>query len=236
MVVQPPNQPSPREDPLWLLPKILTKLYSVWLSLTYPFASIGRNLSIHYACDLSRLKAHRIKLGNSVRILKDVSFDIVAPPQQNGEPIIEIDDNVGIGPGCHISARNHVHLERDTIVAASSLIRDHSGGHEDGRHPNSEPGVSEGGRIRIGEGSWIGYGAAIVCTCGELVLGRHCVVAANALVTSSFPQYSVILGNPAVVIRRFDPEKNAWVIGSPRTAQTPDNTKKEKPSASPVRY
>lgn len=235
-VVQPPNQSPPMEDPLRLLPRILTKLNSIWVSLTYPFASRGHNLSIHYTCDLSRLKAHRIKLGNSVRILKDVWINVVAPPEQNGEPIVVIDDNVGIGPCCQISAKNYIHLERDIIIGQSTLISDHSCAYEDGRLPNCKQGASEGGRIRIGQGSWIGRGAAVVCTRGELVLGRNCVVAANALVTSSFPPYSVILGNPSGVIRRFDPVKNAWVIGSVRSSQTPDTTKQEKPGAAPDRY
>ena len=224
-VDQPSNQPYPMEDPLRLLPRIITKLYSIWVSLTYPFASRARNLSIHYTCDLSRLKAHRIKLGSSVRIQKDVLIDVAAPPQRNGEPIVVIEENVGIDQCCKISAKNCIHLERDIIIAQSTLISDHSPPCEDGTQSMSEQGASEGGRIRIGQGSWIGRGAAIICTGGELVLGRNCVVAANALVTRSFPPYSVIIGNPAGVIRRFDPDKNAWVIGSGRSTQTPDTSK-----------
>jgi len=224
-VVKPPTEPSPVEDPLRFLPRVLTKLYSIWVSLIYPFASIGRNLSMHYRCRLSRRKAHRIKLGKSVRFLEDSRVDVIAPPEENGEPIVVIDDNVGIGPCCQISARNYIHLERDIIVAQGALIADHSSAYGDGRRPTFEEGTSDGGRIRLGQGCWIGRGAAIVCKCGEMVLGRNCVVAANAFVTSSFPPYSVIIGNPGRVIRRFDPEKNAWVIGSPHSTQTPDTSK-----------
>jgi len=223
--LQPPNPPPPIEDPLRLLPRILTKLYSIWVGLTYPFASTGRKLSIHYTCDISRRKAHRIKLGNSVRMLEDVGINIVPPPEQNGEPIVTIDEGVGIGQRSQISAKNCIHLEHDVMIAQSVLISDHSPAVEDGTPPMSELAASEGGRIRIGEGSWIGHGAIILCTCGELVLGRHCVVAANALVTRSFPPYSIIIGNPALVVRRFDPGKNAWVIGFARSRQTPDTAK-----------
>jgi len=215
-----PNDSSPMEDPLRLLPRGLTKLNSIWVSLTYPFASKGKRLSIHYSCDLSRLKAHRIKLGDSVRIMNDVSVSVVAPPRQYGDPIVMIDDNVGIGPYCQISAKNCIHVERDTIIAQSALISDHIHAAGSSTPPSGEAGASEGGRIIIGQGSWIGRGAAVVCTRGELVLGRHCVVAANALVTTSFPPYSVIIGNPGRVIRRFDPEKNSWVIGSGRSSLT----------------
>jgi len=216
------EQPSPMADPLGLVARIFTKLYSIWVGLTYPFASRGRNLLIHYTCDLSRLKAHLIKLGNSVVIMKDVLVDVVAPPDQNGEPVVVIDENVGVGPCCQISAKNRIHLERDIIIAQSALICDHSSVVEDRRLPDCER-ASKGGRIRIGQGCWIGRGAAIVCSQGELVLGRNCVVGANALVTRSFPPYSVIIGNPSVVIRRFDPVKQAWVIGASRSTGTPDS-------------
>jgi acetyltransferase-like isoleucine patch superfamily enzyme len=206
------------EDPLRLLPRILTKLHSVWVSLTYPFASRGHNLSIHYSCDLSRLKAHRIKLGNSVRILEDVWINIVAPPEQDGEPIVVIDENVSVGLRSQISAKNCIHLERDVIIGQSVLISDHSCAYEDGTQPMSEQGASEGGRIRIGQGCWIGHRVAVICGRGELVLGRNCVVAANTLVTRSFPPYSVIFGNPGRVIRQFDPATNKWVLGSIRPA------------------
>jgi lipopolysaccharide O-acetyltransferase len=49
-----------------------------------------------------------------------------------------------------------------------------------------------------------------------LVLGNHCVVAANALVTKSFPPYCLIMGNPARAVQHFDPIKKAWVLGDSR--------------------
>jgi serine acetyltransferase len=54
-------------------------------------------------------------------------------------------------------------------------------------------------------------------------------VGANAVVLQSFPPYSVVFGNPARVIRQFDPAKNAWVIGSVQSKPTADATKKVKP-------
>jgi len=207
-----PGRASPVEDPLRLFPRVLTKLYSLWVNLTYPFASLGRNLSVHHTCDWRRSQVHRIKLGNSVQIRKDAIFHVAAAAEDKGEPIIVVDDESCVGPQCQISAKNSIHIERDVLIGQSVLIMDHAYAPEDGTVATS--GHTKGGRIRIGQGSWIGYRAAIVCTSGEVVLGRNCVVGANAVITRSYPPYSVIFGNPARVIKQFDPVKNAWVLKS----------------------
>lgn len=211
------HKPLRFEDPLRLLPRILNKLYSMWLDATYPFAPGGRGWSIHYTCVVKRSTAPRIKLGNHVLVLKDAYLDVIAPPEENGPPVIVIDDNCWVARRSTISAKNYIHLERDVILSPSVLIMDHSHAYENTKLPIKEQGVTEGGRIRIEQGCWIGHGAAIVCTQGELVLGRNCVVAANAVVTRSYPPYSVISGNPARVVKQFDSAKGVWVLGSARS-------------------
>lgn len=193
------------EDPVRLLPWALTKLYTLWLSATYPFAFIGRNLSIHYTCVLNRVKAPQIKLGSSVIIRKDVWLNVIV--EATGEPKIIIDDNCWIGGRSMISAKNCIHLERDVTLDPSVLIMDHSHGYEDISRPCRDQFPPPGGRIRIGQGCRIGHGAAIVCPRGELVLGPYCVVLPNSLVTASAPASSVISGNPARVIEKLEPVK-----------------------------
>jgi acetyltransferase-like isoleucine patch superfamily enzyme len=40
------------------------------------------------------------------------------------------------------------------------------------------------------------------------------------VVTRSAPPYSVLSGNPAMIVRQFDPVKQAWVLGSVRSAES----------------
>jgi len=207
------------EDPLNYLSRVLTKLFTIWAGLTYPFASIGRKVSIHYTCRLARTRAHQIKIGNEVFVGKDVCLNVSALEEED-EPVLVIDDGAIINAWAHISAKNYVHIERDALISTGVLIQDHSHAYEDVTKPISKQGITEGGRIRIEEGSWIGRSAAILCTKGELVIGRNCVVAANAVVMRSCPPYSVVFGNPARVIRRYDFSKNKWVLGSSAPADS----------------
>lgn len=44
-----------------------------------------------------------------------------------------------------------------------------------------------------------------------VTLGKRCIVAAGAVVTKSFPDYSMIAGVPAKIIKKFDVATGAWV-------------------------
>jgi acetyltransferase-like isoleucine patch superfamily enzyme len=198
--------------------RILNKLYSTWIRYVYPFGSIGEKVSIHYTCDIRN--PWLIEMGNKVIVDKDVWLHPILPLEDKTGPTIILDDGCYVARRCQISARNCVHIERDVLLSASVLITDNSHHYENTDRLIKDQGFMGGGRVRIGEGCWIGHGAAIVCTQGELVLGRNCVVAANAVVTRSFPANSVISGNPARVVRQYDPAKAAWVMGNARAAET----------------
>jgi acetyltransferase-like isoleucine patch superfamily enzyme len=216
-VPHPNNNHRPFEDPLSVVSKGLTKLHSLWVSRTYPFASIGRDVSFHFTTKVSRQRATRISLGNSVKLLDHVWLN-VASGDPLGEPTIVIDDGCSIGYSTIVSGRNRVHLERDILIGQQVLIQDHSHAYEDIDVPIIKQGITEGGTIRIGEGSWIGRGAAIICSRGELTIGRHCIVSANSVVMRSMPDYSVAFGMPATVIRQYDPEMRTWRMGHVKRA------------------
>lgn len=209
------NRRRPMEDPLSLFPRGLRKLFSTWVSRTYPFASIGRRVSFHFTCKLSRQRSCRISLGNSVTIGPNAWLN-VATEDPTGAPTIVIDDGCQISDGSIISAKNRVHLEPFVNIAQQVLILDHNHAYEDLELPIIRQGITAGGAIRIGEGSWLGHGAAVICSRGDLTIGRHCVVSANSVVTTSVPDYCVVFGNPATIIRHYDPEKRAWRMGAPK--------------------
>jgi acetyltransferase-like isoleucine patch superfamily enzyme len=62
----------------------------------------------------------------------------------------------------------------------------------------------EKGPVSIGDHTWIGASAIIM---PNVVLGKFCVVAANSFVTTSFPDFSIIGGTPARLIRTLTPSE-----------------------------
>jgi acetyltransferase-like isoleucine patch superfamily enzyme/glycosyltransferase involved in cell wall biosynthesis len=207
-----PSQ-TPLADPISLLGRLMSRVYTWWLRLTYPFAALGSDFWAHYSCDLSREAAPYLKIGTGVKIDRDVWLTVPMEPD-DGQPTIILDDGCKIGRRCMISAKNRIHIGRDVIFGPSVLVTDHLHAFEDVSVPITFQGITAGGTIRIEEGCWIGFGAAVICSQGELVLGKNSVVGANSVVTRSVPAYSVVVGNPARVVKQFDPVREKWVLGA----------------------
>ncbi len=69
------------------------------------------------------------------------------------------------------------------------------------------------GKLEIGHDSWIGFRAIITPGCKRIGIGA--VIGAGAVVTKDVPDYAVVAGNPAKVIRdRFDEETRAVLLKS----------------------
>lgn len=62
--------------------------------------------------------------------------------------------------------------------------------------------------VTIGRGCWIGEKVSIM---PGVVLGNKCVVGANSVVTKSFPDYCIIGGIPARIIKKYDFIEHRWV-------------------------
>jgi acetyltransferase-like isoleucine patch superfamily enzyme len=94
--------------------------------------------------------------------------------------------------GCYIQGANGIEIGDDTIFAPGVKII--SSNH----NPSNLDEFVKTDPIRIGRNSWIGANAVIL---PGIQLGDHVIVGAGAIVTHSFPSYSVIAGNPARLLR-----------------------------------
>lgn len=198
------------EDPFSLVSRLLTKGRMCWMRLTYPFAGLGKDVSIHYSCELRRTVANRVRIGDSVYIAPG-SWLSVPEIVAGALPAITLGNGCKIGRRCTISAKNRICLEDDVMIAPSVLIMDHAHEFSDVSAPIHAQGLTAGGTIRIERNCWLGHGAAVICNSGELILGRNSVVGANAVVNRSVPPFSVVVGSPAKVVRQYEPTTGKWV-------------------------
>ncbi|TCC97286.1 acyltransferase [Pedobacter hiemivivus] len=110
--------------------------------------------------------------------------------------------DVIIGP---VRIGNHVMLAQNIVVSGLNH------GYEDVEVPPSLQKVSCK-EIVISDNVWIGANSVI--TAG-VTLGKHCVIGAGSVVTKDVPAYTVAVGNPARLIKKYNPESGLWEkIGS----------------------
>jgi acetyltransferase-like isoleucine patch superfamily enzyme len=120
-----------------------------------------------------------------------------------------IGNNVRFANGyAHVVASfDEIVVEDDCLFAAFVQVINGNHGYGDVTRPIKDQESFSTGPIRIGRGSWLGRGA---CVLGGVTLGRNVVVGANAVVTRSVPDYCVVAGIPAVIIRQYNPNTCRW--------------------------
>lgn len=118
---------------------------------------------------------------------------------------------VTIGDGSRIGISNTiigpVTIGNNVIIAQNVVISALNHGYADITRPIRLQACSTS-EVTIGDDSWIGANAVIT---SGVTIGKHVVVAAGSVVTKSTPDYCVVAGNPAKVLKIYDPVQEAWV-------------------------
>ena len=123
----------------------------------------------------------------------------------NGVGPVHIGSNSRVGMGNVIIGP--VTIGNQVILAQNIVCSGLNHGYEDVNTPIRMQAVTTTS-ITIEDECWLG--ANVVVTAG-VTIGKHSVVAAGAVVTKDIPPYSIAVGNPARVIKKYDAEKQEWV-------------------------
>ena len=110
---------------------------------------------------------------------------------------MKIGKRVFINSNLLAMARGGITIENDVQIAANVQLLSNNHDIYDRQVLTCKP-------ILIKEGVWIGAGASIL---PGICIGKHAIIGAASVVTKDVPDYAVVVGNPAKVIKMLDPEK-----------------------------
>ncbi len=152
--------------------------------------SLGENVIIDDSSSVNN-----VRLGNDVKISRWCSIF------GSSTHVLQVGASTYIGPNAFIQGyAAPVAIGERVSIAQNVNIMSNSG-------PNASPLMQryfpiKAAEVVIGDDCWIGANAIIM---PGTTLGEFCVVAANSFVTSSFPPFSVVGGNPARLLKQLDP-------------------------------
>lgn len=146
-----------------------------------------------------------IHVGAFVKIGRHAVLEALVPERG---VTLRIGDAAYLGHLCRITAVTEVVIGEEAMLADRVYVSDTGHVYEDVTQPIKRQGLRDGRRVEIGRGAWVGIGAAIV---GNVRIGEGAVVGANSVVTQDVPDFTVVAGNPAQVVRQHDGESWRWL-------------------------
>ena len=167
------------------------------------FGEIGQRSKIINPMRLSNVQ--NIFIGDDVMI-NHHAFLLTRRMESGRPPRLVIDSGAVLGHFNHITCVDSVHIGKKVLVADKVHISDNSHVYADPNIPIIDQSFFSKGAVSIGDGTWIGENASIQ----SCRIGKHCVVGSNSVVTRDIPDYTVVAGAPARVIRRLDHETGLW--------------------------
>jgi galactoside O-acetyltransferase len=162
---------------------------------------VGKNSQVNWWGLRSCGKNH-MRVGSESIVRCRVHFD-------SGSGRITIGDRCFLGAS-HLVCHSEITIGDDVIISwgvtivdhdSHSIIWDHRSrdvrdwmrGEKDWSHVSIAP-------VIIGDKVWIGFGATVL---KGVKVGAGAVIGAGAVVTKDVPEYTVVAGNPARVVRRI---------------------------------
>ncbi len=129
------------------------------------------------------------------------------------EPKLTIGENVEINDYVHIGCVHGITIEDHVLIASKVFITDHNHGIYSGSEDHSNPWsipknrTVTGNKVHIGKNVWIGE---LVTILPGVTIGEGSIIGANSVVSKDIPSHSIAVGNPAKVVKTFNPTSSKW--------------------------
>lgn len=170
------------------------------------FGSVNGELSL--GKDITFQNPECLHFGNKVVIGK-YSYFLPCTEYEGVKytPSITIGDGTMIGIRNSFACIDKIEIGKNVLFAGYVHITDHSHGYQDIDVPIAKQRLISKGPVIIEDDCWLGFETEIL---SGVHIGKHSIVAARAVVTKDVPPYSIVAGNPAKIIKRYNQETKLW--------------------------
>ena len=180
--------------PCELWRKLKCRLFA-WFN-SYAFGAFGKH---NYLFDLELLNPQNIFLGSNLWISK------TRLASSKGGKLI-IGNHVAIGRFSQIYALQSIIIEDGVLMAENTFISDNTHTFTDITTPVRDQDIKPLGNVVIGSKTWIGRNVVV----NGCKIGRNCIIGAYTFLKKDIPDYCVVVGNPARIVKRYNPQSGQW--------------------------
>lgn len=131
----------------------------------------------------------------------------------NNNKVLHIGKNVQINDYVHISAMEKVTIGDNVLIASKVFISDLNHGSYGSDNIHDSPDTPPNERklyckpIIIEDNVWLGEFVSVL---QGVTIGRGTIVGANSVVSKNLPPYTIAVGAPAKVIKKYNFDNRKW--------------------------
>ena len=161
---------------------------------------VGTNLRIIGGLPQLLGRPIRLLVGNDVTLSGMIT---IVGSKAAPDCVLDIGDGTYIGYQTSLVTGRGIHIGRHVLIANRVFIAGDDSHPFDpvARRNGDPPGANDVKSVWIDDDVWIGEGATIL---KDVQIGRGAIVAARAVVTKDVPPLSVVVGNPARIVKTLD--------------------------------
>lgn len=180
--------------------KVFTLLYRISFNKLASKSTLAMPFSVEGARFISIDKGVYVKPNAWFLAIKDSDY-------LSSDPKITIGKKTYIGRGAHIVALKSIRIEQSVLMGDNVYIADNFHKFDKVDVPYKDQGVGFKSEVIIGEGTWLGENVCVI----SAKIGKQCIVGANSVVLHDIPDYSMVVGAPAKIIKTYDKQSKKWI-------------------------
>ena len=145
------------------------------------------------------------------------------PADDSPDARVIIGAGVQINDFVHITGVSRVSIGNGVLIASRVFISDSDHGVYGGNGAHSSPDIPPALRpltakpVVIEDNVWLGENVSVL---SGVTIGKGSVIGTGSVVTKDIPAYSIAVGIPARVIKKFDFKSGKWIPAVERSRKT----------------
>lgn len=160
------------------------------------FRRIYYGIGIHMKSSVQSERAKKFRYWTASKFVSKCGTNVNFEKGARFNPELSIGDNSGVGVNCLVSGETYI--GNNVMMGPDCIMYSYSHAHDRLDIPMTEQGFKKATPINIGNDVWIG--ARVIILPG-VTIGSHVIVGAGAVVTKDVPDYAIVGGSPAKIIR-----------------------------------